>query len=94
MAGNSALRETLHRHFGDRMKYSGIVGLTHRRSSPGEGRNSGRQAAIFFAPTTSASAPRSGVRAASTARFGAAWAGFAPKLDHWVKVSESRGRGR
>ena len=36
MAGNSALRENLHRHFGDRMKYSGRVGLTHRSTSPDE----------------------------------------------------------
>ena len=26
MAGNSALRETLHRHFGEEMKYSGLSG--------------------------------------------------------------------
>jgi len=26
MAGSSALRETLHRHFGDQMKYSGASG--------------------------------------------------------------------
>ena len=36
MAGNSALRETLHRHFGDQMKYSGRIGLTHRSTSPDE----------------------------------------------------------
>ena len=35
MAGNSALRETLHRHFGEQMKYSGRVGLTHRSTIAG-----------------------------------------------------------
>ena len=30
MAGNSALRAKLHRHFGEGMKYSGRIGLTHR----------------------------------------------------------------
>ena len=34
MAGNSDLREMLHRHFGDQMKYSGRIGLTHRSTSP------------------------------------------------------------
>ena len=24
-------------------------------------------------------------------RFGAAWSGFAPKLDRWLKVTEGRG---
>ena len=36
MAGNSELRARLHRHFGDQMKYSGRIGLTHRSSSPDE----------------------------------------------------------
>ena len=36
MAGNSPLRATLHRHFGEQMKYSGLIGLTHRKSSPDE----------------------------------------------------------
>ena len=31
MAGNGPLRATLHRHFGEQMKYSGIIGLTHRK---------------------------------------------------------------
>src|SRR5437763_5158568 len=36
MAGNSPLRALLHQHFGKQMKYSGIIGLTHRKSSPDE----------------------------------------------------------
>src|SRR3954471_2886327 len=36
MAGNSGLRETLHRQFGEQMKYSGRIGLTHRSTSPDE----------------------------------------------------------
>jgi hypothetical protein len=34
MAGNSALRAGLHRHFGDQMKCSVRVGLTHRATEP------------------------------------------------------------
>ena len=36
MAGNSALREALHRHFGAQMVYSGRVGRTTRASSPAD----------------------------------------------------------
>jgi hypothetical protein len=50
MAGNSALRETLHRHFGDRMKYSGRIGLTHRGTSPDEPPLPGAKPVWFFAP--------------------------------------------
>lgn len=31
MAGSSELRASLHRHFGDQMKYSARIGLTHQR---------------------------------------------------------------
>lgn len=50
MAGNSALRETLHQHFGEQMKYSGRVGLTQRSSSPDEPALPGAKPAWFFAP--------------------------------------------
>ncbi|MDO9062736.1 MAG: DUF2855 family protein, partial [Bradyrhizobium sp.] len=50
MAGNSELRATLHGHFGDRMKYSGRVGLTHRASSADEPALPGVRPAWFFAP--------------------------------------------
>ena len=50
MAGNSALRENLHRHFGAQMKYSGRVGLTHRSTLPDEGELPGAKPTWFFAP--------------------------------------------
>jgi hypothetical protein len=50
MAGDSGLREKLHRHFGDHMKYSGRIGLTHRSSSPDEPELPGAKPAWFFAP--------------------------------------------
>jgi hypothetical protein len=50
MAGNSDLREKLHRHFGDQMKYSGRIGLTHRSSSPDEPVLPGAKPTWFFAP--------------------------------------------
>src|SRR5882757_4462978 len=51
MAGNSPLRATLHGHFGEQMKYSGIIGLTHRKSSPdGAQVLPGAKPQFFFAP--------------------------------------------
>ena len=66
MAGNSPLREKLHRHFGDQMKYSGRIGLTHRSSSPDEPELPGAKPNFSSRRTRSASAPRNGDRAAST----------------------------
>ena len=50
MAGNSELRARLHRHFGDQMKYSGRIGLTHRSTSPDEPQLPGAKPIWFFAP--------------------------------------------
>ena len=91
MAGNSPLREKLHRHFGDQMKYSGRIGLTHRSSSPDEPDTAGRQAAFFFAPDQIRKRAKEWGPGGFDKRFGAAWSTFAPKLDQWMKVSESRG---
>jgi len=50
MAGNSALRTSLHRHFGEQMKYSGRIGFTHRSTSPDEPELPGAKPMAFFAP--------------------------------------------
>ena len=91
MAGNSELRERLHRHFGDQMKYSGRIGLTHRSSSPDEPPLPGAKPTWFFAPDQIRKRAREWGPGGVDARFSAAWAGFAPKLDHWLTVTEGRG---
>jgi hypothetical protein len=91
MAGNSALREQLHRHFGDRMKYSGRVGLTHRSMSADEPELPGARPSWFFAPNHIRKRAKDWGPGGFNERFGAAWSSFAPKLDQWVKVIENHG---
>ena len=91
MAGNSGLRENLHRHFGDQMKYSGRVGLTHRSTSPDEPALPGAKPTWFFAPDQIRRRAKEWGPGGVDMRFGVAWSSFAPKLDQWVKVSESHG---
>ena len=91
MAGNSALREKLHRHFGERMKYSGRIGLTHRSSSPDEPELPGAKPTWFFAPDQIRKRAREWGPGGIDKRFSAAWAGFAPMLDQWLTVTEGRG---
>jgi hypothetical protein len=91
MAGNSALRETLHRHFGEQMKYSGRVGLTHRSSVPDEPALPGARPAWFFAPDQIRKRAKEWGPGGIDVRFGAAWSGFAPMLDRWLTVTEGRG---
>ena len=91
MAGNSGLREALHRHFGEQTKYSGRVGLTHRSSEPNEPELPGAKPSWFFAPDQIRKRAKEWGPGGIDQRFGAAWSHFAPKLDHWLKVTEGRG---
>ena len=91
MAGNSDLREKLHRHFGEQMKYSGRVGLTHRSTSPDEPELPGAKPSWFFAPDQIRKRAKEWGPGGVDVRFGAAWSGFAPNLDQWLTVTEGRG---
>jgi len=91
MAGNSALREKLHRHFGDQMKYSGQIGLTHRSTSPDEPPLPGAKPVWFFAPNQIRKRAKEWGPGGVDARFGAAWATFALNLERWLRVTEGRG---
>jgi hypothetical protein len=93
MAGNSELRAKLHRHFGNHMKYSGQVGLTHRSFSPDEPELPGARPDRFFAPDQIRERAREWGPGGVDARFSAAWLDFAPKLDSWLEVIEGRGEG-
>ena len=91
MAGNSALREKLHRHFGDHMKYSGRVGLTHGSISLNEPALPGAKPTWFFAPDQMRKRAKEWGPGGVESRFGAAWSGFAPNLHQWLNVTEGRG---
>jgi Protein of unknown function (DUF2855) len=91
MAGNSELRATLHRHFGDQMKYSGQIGLTHRSSSADEPVLPGAKPAWFFAPDQIRKRAREWGPGGIDKRFSVAWSGFTPMLERHLKVIEGRG---
>lgn len=91
MAGSSALRETLHRHFGVQMVYSGRVGLTHRAGEPNEPTLPGAKPVWFFAPDQIRKRAREWGPGSIERRFGAAWAGLVPRLPAWLEVVERRG---
>jgi hypothetical protein len=91
MAGNSELRARLHRHFGDRMKYSGQIGLTHRSSTSEEPELPGAKPRWFFAPDQIRKRAKEWGPGGIDRRFGAAWSSFAPTLAKRLTVVESRG---
>jgi uncharacterized protein DUF2855 len=92
MAGNGKLRASLHRHFGDRLKYSGRIGLTHQNSPDEEPDLPGARPAWFFAPDQIRKRAKEWGPGGVDRRFGGAWSGFAPKLERWINVIEGRGQ--
>ncbi|MCC8942229.1 DUF2855 family protein [Bradyrhizobium sp. Arg68] len=91
MAGNSALRETLHRHLGVQMVHSLRVGLTHRASDADEPVLPGAKPVWFFAPDQIRKRAREWGPGGVDQRFGAAWAELTPHLPDWIRVVERRG---
>jgi hypothetical protein len=91
MAGNAALRGELHRRLGERLVYSARVGLTHRDASDDDEDLPGAKPVWFFAPDQIRKRAREWGPGGIEQRFGAAWSGFVPMLDRWIRVTESRG---
>ena len=91
MAGSSALRAELHRHFGDQMKCSGRVGLTHPANEADAGALPGPKPPWFVAPDHIRKRAKDWGPGGIEQRFGAAWSGFAPLLEKCLRVIESRG---
>jgi hypothetical protein len=91
MAGNSALRAGLHRHFGEQMKCSVRVGLTHRATAADEPELPGAEPRWFFAPDQIRRRAGEWGPGGIEQRFGAAWSDFVPLLERCLAVVESRG---
>jgi hypothetical protein len=90
MAGSSELRAGLHRHFGDRMKYSARIGLTHQRLTLDEPLP-GAIPETFFAPDQIRQRAKEWGPGGIEKRLSAAWSGFTPMLQRCLRVTEGRG---
>lgn len=91
MAGNADLRSALHKRLGDRLVYSGRVGLTHQTMATEDPELPGAKPTWFFAPDHIRKRAREWGPGGIDSRFTAAWAALEPKLDSWIDVVESRG---
>ncbi|CAN5401146.1 DUF2855 family protein [soil metagenome] len=91
MAGNADLRSSLHRHFGERLVYSGRVGLTHQDAPADDSGLPGAKPTWFFAPDQIRKRAREWGPGGIDRRFGAAWAGFVPILEPCIAVVGRRG---
>ena len=90
MAGSADVRSRLHGHFGDMMKYSGRVGLTHQDAA-GDGPLPGAKPTWFFAPDQIRKSAKEWGPGGLDQRFGAVWDGFTSAMGPKLDIVASRG---
>jgi hypothetical protein len=92
MAGDGPLLATLHRHLGDGVRYSCLVGITHHDHMDRPAELPGATPTFFFAPDHA----RKRAAALGASAFGErtvdAWRTFLAESDGWLTIRRGRGR--
>lgn len=91
MAGDGDVRGRLHRHFGDNMKYSCMVGATHWDRQGSIGPLPGAEPLMFFAPDQIKKREHDWGPGGVQQRFAGAWRSFLSAAAGWIQVVEGRG---
>jgi hypothetical protein len=90
IAGDGAVRASVHGHFGDDLLFSSMVGGTHWDQPPGP-EASGPAPAFFFAPDQIVKRHRDWGGDEFDRRVSEAWTSFLDRADHWFRVERRRG---
>jgi NADPH:quinone reductase-like Zn-dependent oxidoreductase len=90
-AGNGAVRQAVHSHFGDDLVHSMAVGVTHWEDFGGGGDLPGPQPVFFFAPTRVTKRSRDWGRAAFEERVADAWHPFCEWTASWLGTIPGQG---
>lgn len=86
MAGNGEVLGALHRHYGDHMKYSCLVGATHWDKGEPPRDLPGAEPTFFFAPTRIQKRTAEWGTAGFEQRVGDGWRRFDRWADRWLRV--------
>jgi len=93
MAGNAALRSTIHHHFKDQLKYDCSVGITHWEAAEATGADlPGPAPEMFFAPGQIVKRTAEWGHAGFQERVGTAWVAFRDSTDDWLSIERGHGR--
>lgn len=91
MAGNGDVVRAVHEHFGDALRYSGIVGGTHWDKVAMGQSLPGPAPVLFFAPDQVAKRTRDWGAAGLQEKMAAAWRSFLEPAGRWFRVVPGRG---
>ena len=90
-SGNADVRASVHRHFGDRLLRSTLIGATHRERIGGGGELPGPEPVFFFAPDRVAKRTADWGGAGLRERIATAWGPFVAWTDGWLEIRRSKG---
>jgi hypothetical protein len=91
MAGEGELLARVHRHFGDSLCHSCIVGATHWEELQPQHDLPGPQPQFFFAPTQINQRVQDWGPGGIAQRYAEAWQAFLPSIEAWMKIVHGRG---
>ncbi|WP_341915433.1 DUF2855 family protein [Ferrovibrio terrae] len=91
-AGSADVRRAIHEHYGDSLKYSCAVGLSHREMNPPGKGLPGPKPLFFFAPDRIVKRSKDWGRSGLESKLNTAWADFLPLLQGWIRVIRGDGR--
>jgi hypothetical protein len=92
ISGNGGVREAVHRHYGDRLVHSALVGDTHWEvTEDGGGELPGPQPTFFFAPDRIVKRAADWGPDGLETRLADAWRPFVEWTGRWLEVVHGRG---
>ena len=92
MAGSGSVRNAVHQHWADELKYSCSVGATHWDNMGSAGTLPGPKPQLFFAPDRVKKRNQDWGPGGLDKKLGEAWAAFNTSVDRWMKITERKGR--
>ena len=91
IAGDAAVRQAVHSHYGDELAHSMAVGVTHWEEFGGEGELAGPTPTFFFAPTRVTKRASDWGRAGLEQNVADAWHPFCEWIQGWLQVVHGQG---
>lgn len=90
-SGNAEVRGAVHRHYGDRLARSTLIGVTHWQRMGGGDELPGPAPSFFFAPDRAAKRTSDWGGTALRDRMAAAWSPFVEWTGGWLRISRTEG---
>ncbi len=92
MSGNPAVVRSVHERYGDELRHSMMVGMTHWEERGGEAaRLPGPPQTMFFAPSQIEKRHEDWGAGVTEEKLGAAWGPFLEQVAGWVTIEHSSG---